>query len=44
MITIHPLSDVQSSNIGEGTMVWQFCVILQEAIIGERCNINCNEE
>ena len=42
MITIHPLSDVQSSNIGEGTMVWQFCVILQEAIIGERCNINCN--
>jgi hypothetical protein len=22
---IHPLADVQSQNIGEGTYVWQFC-------------------
>lgn len=36
---IHKLSDVQSVNIGENTNVWQFCVILPNAIIGENCNI-----
>ena len=36
---IHPLSDVQSKNIGSGTRVWQFSVILPNAIIGENCNI-----
>jgi len=36
---IHPLSDVQSKNIGEGTNVWQFCVVLPDAIIGDNCNI-----
>lgn len=41
MIKIHPLADVQSTNIGENTMVWQFCVILKNAIIGKNCNINC---
>lgn len=40
-MTIHPLADVQSTNIGEGTMVWQFCVILKGAKIGNNCNINC---
>ena len=38
---IHPLSDVQTKEIGEGTMVWQFCVILKGAKIGSNCNINC---
>ncbi|PTT74155.1 MULTISPECIES: acyltransferase [unclassified Chryseobacterium] len=38
---IHPLADVQSKNIGEGTMIWQFCVILKNATIGKNCNINC---
>ena len=42
MIKIHPLADVQSQNIGEGTMIWQFCVILKNAKIGKNCNINCN--
>lgn len=37
---IHPLSDVQSKNIGEGTRIWQFCVILEGAKIGQNCNIN----
>ncbi|WP_294208399.1 N-acetyltransferase [uncultured Chryseobacterium sp.] len=41
MIKIHPLSDVQSENIGENTMIWQYCVILAGAIIGNNCNINC---
>nr|WP_033132626.1 acyltransferase [Aeromonas aquatica] len=36
---IHPLSDVQSSNIGDGTRVWQFAIVLKEAIIGRDCNI-----
>lgn len=36
---IHTLSDVQSKNIGEGTNVWQFCVVLPEAKIGKNCNI-----
>ena len=39
---IHPLADVQSTNSGKGTTIWQFCVILKDATIGENCNINCN--
>ena len=36
---IHPLSDVQTSSIGEDTKVWQFSVILAGAEIGRNCNI-----
>ena len=36
---IHPLADVASSEIGEGTRVWQFVVILEGASIGRNCNI-----
>lgn len=36
---IHSMSDVQSENIGAGTSIWQFCVVLQGAQIGEECNI-----
>lgn len=36
---IHPLSDVQSKNIGENTNIWQFCVVLKDAQIGSDCNI-----
>ncbi|MEH2919964.1 acyltransferase [Samsonia erythrinae] len=36
---IHPLSDVQSNNIGNGTRIWQFSVILRGAVIGQNCNI-----
>lgn len=39
---IHPLSDVKSNNIGEGTNVWQFCVIFPKAKIGKNCNICAN--
>ena len=39
---IHNLADVQTENIGEDTMIWQFCVILKDAKIGKNCNINCN--
>ena len=36
---IHPSSDVQSKQIGEGTRIWQYVVILPEAVIGRDCNI-----
>lgn len=36
---IHPLSDVQSKNIGLDTKIWQFCVVLEKAVIGKNCNI-----
>jgi len=36
---IHPLSDVQSSRIGEGTRIWQFSIVLKDASIGRDCNI-----
>ena len=39
---IHPLADVQSKNIGKDTNIWQFCVVLPEAQIGENCNICSN--
>jgi acetyltransferase-like isoleucine patch superfamily enzyme len=39
-VQIHPLADVQSRSIGDGTTVWQFVVILPGAVIGRNCNIN----
>lgn len=39
---IHSLADVQSNSIGEGTHIWQFCVVLPKAIIGSNTNINCH--
>jgi len=39
MSDIHPLSDVQSNNIGINTTIWQYSVVLPEAIIGDNCNI-----
>lgn len=41
-MTIHPLADVKTNNIGEGTTIWQFVVILEKAVIGKNCNINCH--
>lgn len=39
---IHPLADVQSSFIGDNTTIWQFAIILKDAVIGNNCNINCH--
>ena len=36
---IHPLSDVQSNDIGENTTIWQYCVVLAGAKIGSNSNI-----
>ena len=38
-VFIHELADVQTRNIGDGTKIWQFVVILPGARIGENCNI-----
>lgn len=35
----HKLSDIQSQHIGERTNIWQFCVVLPGAVLGEDCNI-----
>lgn len=39
MTFIHQLADVAACEIGEGTKVWQFVVILEGAKIGNDCNI-----
>lgn len=36
---VHSLSDVQTKQIGIGTRIWQFCVVLAGAKIGANCNI-----
>lgn len=39
---IHPLSDVKTEKIGKDSIIWQFTVILENATIGNNCNINCH--
>jgi len=39
---IHTLADVQTKNIGHDTNIWQYCVILNGAKIGDGCNICAN--
>ena len=39
---VHPLSDVKSVKIGNNTRIWQFCVVLEGARIGDSCNICMN--
>jgi len=39
---IHPLSDCKNENIPQSTNIWQFCVVLPDAKIGENCNICAN--
>lgn len=36
---IHKLADVQSTQIGTNTKIWQFTVVLSAAKIGNDCNI-----
>lgn len=39
MSDIHPTADVATCQVGEGTKVWQFVVILKGASIGRDCNV-----
>jgi UDP-2-acetamido-3-amino-2,3-dideoxy-glucuronate N-acetyltransferase len=36
---IHPLADVATTNVGAGTRIWQFVVVLPGAVIGDEVNI-----
>jgi len=36
---VHPLADVHTTQIGAGTTIWQFCVVLKGAHIGTNVNI-----
>lgn len=38
-VKIHPTADVQSTQIGDRTTIWQFVVVLPDARIGRDCNI-----
>jgi UDP-2-acetamido-3-amino-2,3-dideoxy-glucuronate N-acetyltransferase len=37
---VHPLADCHARQIGAGTRIWQFTVVLPGAVIGAGCNIN----
>lgn len=39
MGNVHALADVQAKDVGEGTRIWQFCVVLPGAKIGTNCNL-----
>ena len=39
MSFIHDLANVAPCEVGEGTKIWQFVVILKNAKIGQNCNI-----
>ena len=39
---IHKSAEVQTNSIGKGTKIWQNCLVLEGAVIGEKCNINYN--
>jgi UDP-2-acetamido-3-amino-2,3-dideoxy-glucuronate N-acetyltransferase len=39
---IHKLADVASKQIGVNTAIWQYAIILEGAVIGDYCNINCH--
>lgn len=39
-VFIHNLAEVQTKKIGDGSKIWQFVVILANAVIGKNCNIN----
>jgi acetyltransferase-like isoleucine patch superfamily enzyme len=38
-VRVHPLADCQSNEIGAGTRIWQFVVVLAGARIGRDCNL-----
>ena len=41
-VKIHPTAEVQAKKIGDGTTIWQFCIVLEKAQIGKNCNLNFN--
>ena len=39
---IHEKAEVQTGSIGNGTLVWQYSIILKGAKLGNNCNINAH--
>lgn len=39
---IHPNAEVHTDKIGNNTFIWQHCIVLKNAVIGNNCNINFN--
>ena len=39
---IHKTAEIQSSSIGVGNQIWQYSIVLENAIIGNNYNINCH--
>ena len=38
-MNVHETSIVHTTKIGNNTFIWQFCVILEGAIVGDDCNV-----
>ena len=38
-IFVHELADVLTDSIGAGTKIWQYVVVLPDAVIGADCNV-----
>ena len=36
---VHELSDVLTDSIGAGTKIWQYVIVLADAVIGADCNV-----
>ena len=41
-MSIHLTAEVQTDRIGEGTSIWQFCIVLAGARIGCDCNLSAH--
>lgn len=39
---IHPTAEVQTGHVGEGTSIWQYCIILEGAKLGSNCHVDCH--
>lgn len=39
---VHHLSDVKTNQIGADTKIWQYCVIFENARLGNNCNVCAN--
>lgn len=38
-VYVHPLADVLATRISPGTRIWQYVVVLPDAVLGKDCNI-----
>ena len=41
-VSIGPFAVIGAATIGAGTSVWQFCVVMDGAVIGADCNLNAH--